>query len=298
MSLTALFLFSNCNAQIPNGKTEAIHVYGNCGMCEKTIEKAAFKKGEAKADWDVDTKMAQITFDTTKTNADEVLQRIAAAGYDSDKFTAPDDAYNNLHGCCQYERPTKAAVPTSTTATEAPEQPAAGATAGAPVVAPVPMDGMVKKQAAIKAAVPPTNPMSAVYSAYFALKNALVASDGSAAAAQGKVLFDALAAVKMEALQPAEHTVWMKYQQKLIGDAERIKDMTNIKQQRERFAALSKNMYEVMKAIKPETEVYYDHCPMYNDGKGGDWLSTEKAIKNPYYGKQMLTCGSVTETLK
>jgi hypothetical protein len=28
------------------------------------------------------------------------------------------------------------------------------------------------------------------------------------------------------------------------------------------------------------------------------WLSSEAAIKNPYYGKMMLTCGSVTETIK
>jgi hypothetical protein len=27
------------------------------------------------------------------------------------------------------------------------------------------------------------------------------------------------------------------------------------------------------------------------------WLSSEKAIKNPYYGSAMLTCGEVTETI-
>ena len=294
MPMLALLIFSNCDAQIPNAKTEAIHIYGNCGMCEKTIEKAALKKGEAKADWDQDTKMAQITYDASKTNADAVLQRIAAAGYDSDKFTAPDEAYNNLPGCCQYDRPTKTTTTSGVSDTTTLEKPAAAMPAPTPIATPESTNGMVKKQATTTA----SNPLSEVYAAYFALKNALVASDGSAAATQAKTLFDAMSNVKMEGMQPAEHTVWMKYQQKLIGDAEKIKDISNIKQQRERFATLSKNMYEVMKAIKPDTEVYYDHCPMYNDGKGGDWLSTEKAIKNPYYGKQMLTCGSVTETLK
>jgi hypothetical protein len=28
------------------------------------------------------------------------------------------------------------------------------------------------------------------------------------------------------------------------------------------------------------------------------WLSSEAVIKNPYYGKAMLTCGKVTETIK
>jgi copper chaperone CopZ len=290
MSLSALFIFSSCNAQIPNAKTESVMVYGNCGMCEKTIEKAAFKKGEAKADWDQDSKMAQITFDSSKTSADAVLQRIAASGYDSEKFTAPDDVYGNLHGCCQYERPKKTEVPTGTTELGAIEKPSTDTAMVVPS-----NGGMVKKQATTQSA---GNPLSEVYTSYFALKNALVASDGSAAATQAKIFFDAVANVKMEVMNPAQHTAWMKFQPKLSADTEKIKNTQKIKPQRESFASLSKNIYEVMKVVKPETAVYYDHCPMYNDGKGGDWLSTEKAIKNPYYGNQMLTCGSVTETLK
>lgn len=289
MSLTALFIFSSCTAQIPNAKTEVVMVYGNCGMCEKTIEKAAFKKGEAKVDWDQDTKMAQITFDASKTNADAVLQRIAAAGYDSEKFTAPDDVYANLHGCCQYERPKKIEVPAGTIESGVIEKPGP-----ATAVAISSNEGMVKKHASTQSN---GNPLSEVYSVYFALKNALVASDVSTAAMQAKILFDAVANVKMEVMNATQHTAWMKYEQKLSADAEKIKNTQKIKQQREYFASLSKNMYEVMKVVKPETPVYYDHCPMYNDGKGGNWLSTEKAIKNPYYGNQMLTCGSVTETL-
>jgi hypothetical protein len=37
---------------------------------------------------------------------------------------------------------------------------------------------------------------------------------------------------------------------------------------------------------------------MYNDGKGAVWISEAKAIKNPYYGSQMLTCGSVKKEFK
>ena len=46
----------------------------------------------------------------TKTNQDEILKRIALAGYDSDKFLAPDDVYSKLAGCCQYERVNKTAI--------------------------------------------------------------------------------------------------------------------------------------------------------------------------------------------
>jgi len=46
-----------------------------------------------------------------------------------------------------------------------------------------------------------------------------------------------------------------------------------------------------------DTAVYYDYCPMAFDNKGGFWLSEQKAIANPYFGKKMMTCGSVKETL-
>lgn len=95
------------SAQIKNVKTETVKISGNCGMCKKTIEKAGNLKNIAKVTWNIDTKMAIITYDTKKTNQDEILKRIALSGYDSDKFIATDDAYNNLHGCCQYDRVAK-----------------------------------------------------------------------------------------------------------------------------------------------------------------------------------------------
>ena len=57
-------------------------------------------------------------------------------------------------------------------------------------------------------------------------------------------------------------------------------------------------MYELAKVSKQAVPVYYQRCPMFNNGKGANWLSKESAIKNPYYGNKMLTCGSVTETIK
>jgi Cu(I)/Ag(I) efflux system membrane fusion protein len=44
--------------------------------------------------------------------------------------------------------------------------------------------------------------------------------------------------------------------------------------------------------------IYVQHCPMADNNKGADWLSTEKEIRNPYFGSSMLTCGEVTSELK
>lgn len=103
----ALLMFLSCDAQVNNVKIETVKIYGNCGMCKKTIEKSGNVEDMAKVDWDKDTKLATISYDSTKTNLDQILKRIANTGYDSDAFTAPAEVYNNLHGCCQYERPIK-----------------------------------------------------------------------------------------------------------------------------------------------------------------------------------------------
>lgn len=284
-----LFYFNGSAQKIANAKTQNITVYGNCGMCEKTIEKAALQKGIAQADWDQDTKIAQITFDSTKTTSDDILQRIAAAGYDSDKFRAPDAVYEGLHACCHYDRPQKAEAAAPAPAVEP---------APAPVSAPAPaaMTGMTKKKAT--SSVQQKQPLSAVYTAYFGLKDALVASDATTAGTQATALLGAIDLVKMEDFTSEQHTVWMKYLPKLRKSTEKIKGTSDLEQQRQFFIALSDNMYAVMKAVKPDGETYLEHCPMANEGKGANWLSREKNIKNPYYGQSMLTCGKVTEIIR
>lgn len=105
--ISILLSFSSCNAQIKNAKIITSKIWGNCGMCKKTIETAGNKKNIALVVWNKNTKQAQITYDSTKTTLDIVLKHIADAGYDNEKYTANDKAYNNLHGCCQYERKNK-----------------------------------------------------------------------------------------------------------------------------------------------------------------------------------------------
>ncbi|WP_035694312.1 heavy-metal-associated domain-containing protein [Flavobacterium soli] len=107
MGIMVVFSLTSCEAQIKNAKTETVKVYGNCGMCKKKIETAANEKGISKADWNVETAMLTITYDTKKTSQDAILKKVADAGYDSDKYTAKDEVYDALHGCCQYERPAK-----------------------------------------------------------------------------------------------------------------------------------------------------------------------------------------------
>ncbi|WP_299059510.1 heavy-metal-associated domain-containing protein [uncultured Polaribacter sp.] len=79
-------------------------VRGNCGMCKNTIEKAANSvDGVASANWDVDKKKIDVSFDDTKTDAMTIHKAIAASGYDTEKVAGSKEAYNNLPSCCKYD---------------------------------------------------------------------------------------------------------------------------------------------------------------------------------------------------
>lgn len=101
--IALLSAFAANHAQAQSKETTTVTINGNCGMCKKTIETAA-NQNTAKLNWDSATKKATLTYNPKKTNVNEVLKRVADAGYDNEKFKASDAVYNNLHGCCQYDR--------------------------------------------------------------------------------------------------------------------------------------------------------------------------------------------------
>lgn len=271
--IAILFTFTACEAQIKNEKKETVKIYGNCNMCKSTIEKAGNAGKTAKVEWNKDTKMASIAYDQKATTLDEILKRIALAGYDSDAFRAPDDAYAKLPECCQYDRPIKTIAKTETAHKEhsGHDMPAVQQTQGQ---------------------------LKPIFDNYFEVKDALVKTDGKLASEKAKALVKTINAVKMNDLKAEEHAIWMKVMNDLKEDAEHISETTDAKHQRDHFITLSKSIYALLKASKYEIPVYYQFCPMANDGKGANWLSKEDAVKNPYYGSQMLTCGKTVETIK
>lgn len=286
MAIILLLSMTIANAQIKNAKTETVKIYGNCGMCETTIEKAGNLKKVAQVDWDKDTKMATLTYDSAKTNQDEILKRIALAGYDSEKFLAPDSAYNSLAGCCQYDREAKVAVTADAKTNQSDNEQAKQ------------MENHANHAETSKTDHVTENQLKPVFENYFLLKDALVKTDGKVASSVAKDLLTSLNKVKMDKLAMDVHMVWMKVMKDLTADAKSISETQDIKKQRTVFMSLSKNMYDLMKVAKYETPVFYQFCPMANGGKGANWLSKDNAIKNPYYGSQMMSCGKTVETIK
>ncbi|HNG63680.1 MAG TPA: mercury transporter, partial [Ferruginibacter sp.] len=81
IAIISLFSFTSSVAQTT--KTETIKVWGNCGMCKTTIEKAARKAGATKASWNEDSKELKVTFAANKTSSAKIQEAIAKAGYDT-----------------------------------------------------------------------------------------------------------------------------------------------------------------------------------------------------------------------
>ncbi|WP_295800606.1 DUF3347 domain-containing protein [Mucilaginibacter sp.] len=143
-------------------------------------------------------------------------------------------------------------------------------------------------------AVTTSTAVNNVVTAYYGVKNALTADNNNLAQASAKALLAAITAVPMDKFTADQHNLWMSYSTKLQFDGRHIRESSALDHQREYFTSLSKNLYELVKGLKMNTAVIYEqYCPM----KKATWLSETSEIKNPYYGKQMLTCGKVTETL-
>lgn len=144
-----------------------------------------------------------------------------------------------------------------------------------------------------------TSATSEIVKGYLHIKNALTNDDGNDAANGGKEMVTALGELDKTSLNDQQKKAYEDVADDIKENAEHIGDNAGkIAHQREHFDMLSKDLYDLVKALGSGQTLYYDHCPMYNNNKGADWLSETKEIKNPYLGKEMPTCGTVKEEIK
>lgn len=136
--------------------------------------------------------------------------------------------------------------------------------------------------------------------AYYSLKDALVASDGAKAdGAASKLLSEAELFRNDIGNQPQAAQI-KPHLEELMRGCEAITGQKGMEVEidRKHFAALSDAMFKVMKeAHLRHGGVYQQFCPMAMNDKGAYWLSPESEIKNPYLPKTMLECGEVRDSL-
>ncbi|HCU19577.1 MAG: hypothetical protein A2X05_05905 [Bacteroidetes bacterium GWE2_41_25] len=143
-----------------------------------------------------------------------------------------------------------------------------------------------------------TMQINSVYDKYIVLKNAFVQSDIKNVKQAAKEVQQSLTKVDMKLLTGDAHMLWMDISGNLDNQIKLIASSDKIEDQRIAFSTLSAQFYKAVKTfgLMGKT-VYYQFCPMMDDGKGAYWLSETQDIRNPYYGESMLTCGETRETL-
>lgn len=128
--------------------------------------------------------------------------------------------------------------------------------------------------------------------AYYGVKDALVATNAAKAKVQATALTAALGKVDAAKLSAADKKALAMAKM----HAAAISKTTDVDDQRGDFEMLSTSMISLAKGTKP-AKTYVQFCPMAANGKGASWLSDKKEVRNPYYGDKMLKCGSVKEEI-
>lgn len=110
----------------------------------------------------------------------------------------------------------------------------------------------------------------------------------------------ALASVDMTILTGIAHVRWMQSLDALSQPLGKMVETKDIESFRLAFAALSSELVRIVKMFGPirSEPIYALRCPMAFDNRGATWLQQDKAVRNPYFGKAMPTCGDVIDTIQ
>jgi len=155
-------------------------------------------------------------------------------------------------------------------------------------------EGTVKMESTTEVVTQSAFSIDKIVKNYLAIKNSLANDDSDAAADAGKALLETMAKTDMEKVSAEQMETYMNIADDAKEHADHIgSNGGKIEHQREHFVTLSKDMNDLIELFGTNQKLYLDFCPMADDNKGAVWISETKEITNPYFGKNMATCGSV-----
>ncbi|NIV72777.1 MAG: DUF3347 domain-containing protein [Calditrichae bacterium] len=132
---------------------------------------------------------------------------------------------------------------------------------------------------------------------YLELKDALVWAKEEIIHEKANNFKKAVSSISEDNLPNELRARWDKKRSDVMEEIDKFIAREDLMEQRSAFLPLSELVIDCVKEYAPlDKTLYVQHCPMAFDYSGGDWLSATDTIYNPYYGRMMLHCGSVTET--
>lgn len=135
---------------------------------------------------------------------------------------------------------------------------------------------------------------------YYHLKDAMILTDEALAVSAAKALEAQADSLSLKDVKADSSIIEMAKGNlsSIASEAKAIQILKGIEDKRRSFQMISENMYDLVRTVGYDKEkVYHAFCPMAFDDKGAYWLSASADIKNPYFGKKMLTCGEVKDTI-
>jgi Protein of unknown function (DUF3347) len=134
---------------------------------------------------------------------------------------------------------------------------------------------------------------------YLDLKNALANDNSNGASMASKAMEGDINGLDKSYFNNEQKKLYDEIEESLKEHTDHIvRNAGNIRHQRNHFAMMSSDIYEMVKAFGGGRELYHDYCKEYNENKGAMWLSETKVVKNPYCGDEMRACGTVEEVIK
>lgn len=136
--------------------------------------------------------------------------------------------------------------------------------------------------------------------AYISVKDALVASDTAKASAAARDL--ALAADSLQ-VQEIKGDSMLKetarnFASTVSSSALGLAGEPDIKAKRKEFQMIADAMWTLTQTVQYDGQkLYWHYCPMAFNNSGAYWMSNERQVVNPYFGNEMLHCGSVQDSL-
>lgn len=125
---------------------------------------------------------------------------------------------------------------------------------------------------------------------YLAIKDGLVSNDSITVKKAAIAMTAALENFKPAGMPADSQQVFNETKARLMADVTSMAGTQNVNKQRKYFAAFSETFWQLTSIIPMyKSTLYYQQCPM----TGVTWVSNKEEIKNPYYPKNMLTCGKV-----
>jgi Cu(I)/Ag(I) efflux system membrane fusion protein len=150
---------------------------------------------------------------------------------------------------------------------------------------------------------PQTDELMNMLSAYYGLKDALVATNGAGADAAASKLLSTAELFRNGLGDQPQYTEMQPQVKTIMTESDAIVNAKGagdavVEAKRQHFAPVSEAMFKVLKMANLKNGgVYQQFCPMAFDNKGATWLSNAEEIKNPYLPKTMLECGEVRDSL-